>query len=151
MEVDVAQRKTLTEQQVAVLRWIGEGCPRGVMEGDSHRISAAALRKRGLVTTSGRANTWFAKITEDGRNYLAQVDGPAPLTPRQGNVSVTQQLVDDLIAAGGSLRVPRKNWREPGAVDFEKRVRLAERYGKVPSASASRPGWSLETSSRFSC
>jgi hypothetical protein len=25
-------------------------------------------------------------------------------------VSVTQQLVDDVIAAGGSLRVPRKSW-----------------------------------------
>jgi hypothetical protein len=43
----VAQRKTLNETQVAVLRWIADGCPIGVMDGDSHRTSAVALRHRG--------------------------------------------------------------------------------------------------------
>jgi len=38
----------LNESQVAVLRWITAGSPRGVMEGYAHRISAAALRSRGL-------------------------------------------------------------------------------------------------------
>jgi hypothetical protein len=46
---------------------------------------------------------------------------------------VTQQLVDDVVAAGGSLRVPRKKWYESGGIDYENRARLAERYGKVPS------------------
>ena len=51
----VAQRKTLTESQVAVLRWIGDGCPEGGDRGnDFHRISAAAaLRRRGFVETLG--------------------------------------------------------------------------------------------------
>jgi hypothetical protein len=47
-------------------------------------------------------------------------------------VSVTQQLIDEVIAAGGSLRVPRRNWYERGEIDYEKRARLAERYGRVP-------------------
>jgi hypothetical protein len=130
----VAQRKTLNETQVAVLRWIADGCPAGVMNGDvSHRISAAALRNRGFVTTSGRGPTWVARIAPAGTEYLEQVDGPNPPAPRQANVSVTQQLVNDLISAGGSLRVPRRNWHERGAVDYEKRARLAEQYGKVPA------------------
>jgi hypothetical protein len=129
----MAQRKTLNEAQVALLRWIDDGCPGGVMEGNSYRISAAALRNRDLVSISGRGPTWEAKITEAGRDYLEKVDGSNPPIPRQANVSVTQQLVDDVIAAGGSLRVPRKRWGESGGIDYENRVRLAERYGRVPS------------------
>lgn len=98
----------------------------------SARISAAALRNRGLVKTSGHGPTWKATITPAGTDYLRQVDSPNPPQPRQANVSVTQQLVDDVIAAGGSLRVPRKNWAETGGIDYERRAQLAESYGKVP-------------------
>jgi hypothetical protein len=130
----MAQRKTLTEQQVSILRWISEGCPDGVMEGESHRVSAAALRRRGLVTTTGRGPTWSASVTEAGRRYLDEVEGEEPPIARQANTSVTQQLVDDVAAAGGSLRVPRRRWyREKGEVDYENRALLAERYGKVPA------------------
>jgi hypothetical protein len=85
----MAQRSTLTERQVSILRWIADGCPPGVTEGDFHRISAAALRNRGLVTITGRGATWAAKATTAGRDYLARVDGPDPPIPRQANVSVT--------------------------------------------------------------
>lgn len=129
----MAQRTTLNGKQVELLRWIGDGCPAGVMEGDSHRISAAALRRRGLVTISGRGPTWVAMIASVGREYLERVDGAEPPVPRQANVSVTQQLVDDMMAAGGSLRVPRKSWHEPRGIDYANRARLAERYGKVPT------------------
>jgi hypothetical protein len=132
-EGSVAQRTTLPAQQVSILRWIVDGCPEGVMEGISHRVSAAALRSRGLVKTSGRGPSWTATVTEEGRDYLAQVDGPSPPVPRQANVSVTQQLVDDVIATGGLLRVPRKRWYERDGVDYENRARLAERYRKVPA------------------
>ena len=131
-ERGVAQRKTLTETQVALLRWISEGCPDGQMEGDSHRISAAALRRKGLVAISGRGPTWTATITDSGREYLERVDGPEPPIPRQGNVPVTQQLVDEVIAAGGSLRVRRRWVGDPAYVDYRNRAALAERYGKVP-------------------
>jgi hypothetical protein len=129
----VAHRRTLNERQLEVLRWIADGSPRGGMDGDSHRISAAALRRRGLVTISGRGPTWLATVTTMGREYLKQADGPTPPVPRQANVSVTEQLVKDVIAAGGSLRVPRKNWHYQGGVDYANRAQLAERYGKVPA------------------
>jgi hypothetical protein len=128
----VAQRRTLTETQVALLRWISEGCPDGQIEGDSHRISAAALRRRGLVNIAGRGATWTATITDGGREYLEKVDSPEPPIPRQGIVPVTQQLVNDVIAAGGSFRVPRKWVGDPTYVDYWNRAALAERYGKVP-------------------
>jgi hypothetical protein len=131
----MAQRNTLNEVQVAVLRWIGDGCPDNGVDGISARISAGALRSRGLVRTAGRGPTWTATITSDGKDYLQQADGPNPPSPRQPNVSVTRQLVDDVIAAGGSLRVPRKHWNEKEGIDYERRARLAESYGKVPRGS----------------
>jgi hypothetical protein len=102
------------------------------MEGYSYRVSAAALRSRGLVTTKGRGATWTAKLTPAGQEYLAGADGPSPPVPRQANVSVTEQLVRDVEAAGGSLRVPRRNWSQPGGIDYEHRALLAERFRKVP-------------------
>jgi hypothetical protein len=39
----MAHRKILNENQLAVLRWVAGDCPDDVMEGYSHRISAAAL------------------------------------------------------------------------------------------------------------
>ncbi|HZR93052.1 MAG TPA: hypothetical protein VFA44_11685 [Gaiellaceae bacterium] len=132
MEGDMAQRKTLNEVQIAVLRWINDGCPDNGVDGISTRISAGALRNRGLVRTRGRGPTWKAAITSAGKEYLRQVDGPNPPLPRPPNVSVTQQLVDDVIAAGGSLRMPRRRWNDKDVVDYERRVRLAESYGRVP-------------------
>src|ERR1700761_7492105 len=61
----------LNDKQVIVLRWVAEGCPEGVMPDDSHRISAAALRTRGLVTTSGRGARWRARLTPAGAGHLA--------------------------------------------------------------------------------
>jgi len=122
---------------VEVLRWIGDGCPDGVMTGEGHfeRISAGALRNRGLVTTSGARKTWSATITKAGKEYLARVDGPNPPIPREPNRPAAQQLVDDLIAAGGSLKVPRRYGRlGAGQPDYERRVELAEERGKVPAA-----------------
>ncbi len=61
----------MNEAQVAVLRWVAHGCPDGVMDGSAHRISAAALRSRGLIRVSGRGRTWRATITDPGNAYLA--------------------------------------------------------------------------------
>lgn len=133
LEDSMAQRKTLTEQQVVVLRWVGDGCPDGVMPDLSHRVSTAALDKRGLVEVIGKRDTWSAKITKEGQEYLDAVDGPNPPIPRQANLSVTEQLVQDVIDAGGALRVPRKRYYDKDAIDYERRARLAEAHGKVPS------------------
>ena len=132
VKADVARRKTLTDRQTMVLRWIEDDCPVGVMEGNSCRISAAALRNRGLVKISGRGPTWSAAISEAGRAYLEQVDRQTAPLRKDANGSVTEQLVNDVIDAGGSLRVPRRSYRGEG-VDYERRARLAERNGKVPT------------------
>ncbi len=127
----VAHRKSLNEKQIDVLRWIANGRPAGVMEGHAHRISTAALRTRSLVETSGRGAGWSATITASGHEYLKRAAGPNAPKPRQASVSVAQQLVDEVIAAQGSLRVPRRSFRDQEGVDYENRARLAERHGKV--------------------
>lgn len=96
------------------------------------------MRNRSLVRTSGRGPTWRATITAAGKEYLEQVDGPNPPLTLQPNVSVTQQLVDDVVAAGRSLRVPRKRWNDPDGVDYKRRAQLAESYRKGPVRKPSR-------------
>ncbi|HEV8176378.1 MAG TPA: hypothetical protein VGP44_01695, partial [Gemmatimonadales bacterium] len=62
----MAHRPTLTQAQLDLLGWIADGCPEGVVEGESYRISAVALlRRRGLVKTRGRGADWSA-ITPRG-------------------------------------------------------------------------------------
>jgi hypothetical protein len=41
--------------------------------------------------------------------------------------------VGDILAAGGSLRVPRRGWQASDGIDYQNRARLAERHGKVPA------------------
>jgi hypothetical protein len=45
----MAQRTTLDEAPVDLLRWIGNGCPADEEIGEYYRISAAALRRRSLI------------------------------------------------------------------------------------------------------
>lgn len=77
------------------------------------------------MTTSGRGPSWRAEITQAGRDYLEKVDGPNPPIPRQANASVTQQLVDEVIASGGSLRVAKRQWGSKEGVDWEQRAHVA--------------------------
>jgi hypothetical protein len=51
-------------------------------------------------------------------------------TPTPRALSKTEQLIADLIEAGGSLRVPY--WREEGQPDYRQRALAAQRFGKVP-------------------
>jgi hypothetical protein len=44
---------------------------------------------------------------------------------------VTEQLVADVIAAGGCIRLPRR-WSNPNGIDYERRAQLAQLHGKVP-------------------
>ncbi len=131
-DVGMAHPKTLNDTQARVLDWIAKGCPPGEYEGVAHRITAAALARRGLVRVAGRGADWKAAVTGDGTAYLEQMRSPNPPTPRQANVSVTQQLVDDVIAAGGTKQFPY-NDDDLRSVDYERRAGLAHRYGKVPA------------------
>lgn len=144
---------TLNEAQMAVLKWIADGCPDGALEGYEHRVSAAALRSRDLVRISGRGKTWRAEITDRGRDFLARSlqvrtksadtqsrsgnleaeanGGPAPPKPAPARqLSPSEQLVADVIAAGGVLKVPYV--RREGEPDYQQRLLAAERFGKVP-------------------
>ncbi len=80
--IHVQMGHTLNEAQVPVLRWVADGCPDGAMDGSAHRISAAALRSRGLIRVSGRGRTWSATITDAGSAYLASPPPPRKQTPR---------------------------------------------------------------------
>jgi hypothetical protein len=50
--------------------------------------------------------------------------------PKPRPLSKTEQLIADLIEAGGAMRVPY--WREEGQPDFRQRALAAQRFGKVP-------------------
>src|SRR3546814_14566939 len=54
-----------------LLEWIKAGCPAGVYDGEdySHRISARALKSRGLVEIRGHGKTWIATLTLRGENW----------------------------------------------------------------------------------
>lgn len=146
-----AKNVTINEKQLAVLRWIADGSPDGVMADYTHRISAVALRARSLVTISGRGNTWTAQITPEGRALLDSQGRPTAHAPdaaaRRSDTTglpdrlpVAEQLVADVIAAGGTLRVPDET--AAGGVSYRQRAYAAQRFGKVP------PGKHLTVSRR---
>src|SRR5205814_2077133 len=54
--------------------------------------------------------------------------------PREPNMPASQRLIEEIVAAGGSLRVPRRSWySRTGQPDYERRVAAAERRGAVPT------------------
>lgn len=142
----------LNAKQLAVLNWIAAGCPDDRYEGYAHRLSAAALRSRGLVRTRGKGPTWRAELTDAGRSHLglktpraARAEPPAAgggvlarqMTPNARPTvgphkpSRTEQLVLDLVAAGGVLRLPaRYGQTGPSA---RQRAYAAQDTGKLPN------------------
>ncbi|WP_068482594.1 hypothetical protein [Pseudoclavibacter helvolus] len=70
--------RPVNDRQLEVLRWIADGCPAGQWTEDdnAHKISAAALKSRGLATVTGHGRTWTAAITDDGTHYLAHGSYP---------------------------------------------------------------------------
>lgn len=151
----------LSEAQCSILGWVKDGCPDGIYEGYTHRISAAALRSRGLIRISGRGPSWRAEITEAGLAYLKgerltkRRDAASSADDRPGNVATadaasgqadahskpsqnkgqralrpTEQLIADLMEAGGVMRVPY--WRSQGERDYRLLVDAARRWNKVP-------------------
>lgn len=67
----MAEQNLLNEKQLAVLRWFGEGRPKGVYEhGFDHRVTARALDRRGLLSVQGHGRSWRASLTDEGRYYL---------------------------------------------------------------------------------
>jgi hypothetical protein len=136
----------LNSAQLELLRWVAGGCRDGVYDGYSHRISAAALQTRGLLRVTGRGPSWNAELTTRGAALLEQseraprpqraprsVASPnslKPVTQSARALSKSEQLIADVIAAGGVLRVPY--WRREGEPDYRQRAIAAQRFGKVP-------------------
>jgi hypothetical protein len=144
----VARPIKLTEKQLALLRWIGDGCPDGVMSDDSHRISAAALRNRGLATTSGRGSAWTAKLTPAGAGYLAdlgalRVDEPAarkpPAWPEPEDVPVPAKV--------GRYHAVARDFRDRIERHEVSRAQLprAARIVQAVAVEAQRRGWGVQT------
>jgi hypothetical protein len=107
------------------------------MVGYSYRVSAAALQSRGLVRIRGRGPTWRAELTAKGQETLADlrkslVEAAPPKSP-SGPVEQlkTEQLVADLIAAGGKLVLPDQT--AEGGVNWRQRAYAAQRHGRVPA------------------
>lgn len=67
--------------QLKVLNWVNDGCPDGVFDDWSHRLSARALHERGLLTVRGRGQAWTASLTDAGKYYLNNGNYP-PEDPR---------------------------------------------------------------------
>jgi hypothetical protein len=59
--------------------------------------------------------------------------------PTKRALSPTDQLIADVVAAGGVLRVPA--WRKQGEPDYRQRVLSAQRFGKVPPGKRLEIGW----------
>jgi hypothetical protein len=126
------------------------------MEGYAHRVSAAALRSRGLLRVSGHGPSWRAELTRAGLALLSELDTP-PLPerdqptrpqaaeqprpkPAPGRVLKTEQLVADVIAAGGKLLLPDETMK--GGVNWRQRAYAAQRHGKVPDGKRLSVVWS---------
>src|SRR2546428_13257644 len=72
----VVRNAPLNETQLAILKWVDDGCAPGVHEGWSHRLVARALHHRGLVVVKGHGRTWTASITPEGTHYLEHGEYP---------------------------------------------------------------------------
>ncbi|MGK5729555.1 hypothetical protein [Streptomyces sp. URMC 124] len=74
-------KQKLNERQLAVLRWVQQGCLDGVWEGSSHKITCQALQNRGLLTVTKRRGQWSTALTSAGQHYLQHGNYP-PAQPR---------------------------------------------------------------------
>lgn len=121
--------KALTTRQAEILTWIGEGCPERDWPDYTHRTTAKVLQDRGLVKVKGHGSGWTAIVTEAGRAALsagtstrptgrpltqrpARAGTAAKATPRSDRGKApphtvrAEDLVDRLVSAGGTLRIP---------------------------------------------
>ncbi|ALE06927.1 hypothetical protein AL755_18110 [Arthrobacter sp. ERGS1:01] len=93
------EHKPLSDLQSKVLKWVNDGCPDGVFEGYSHRISARALADDRYITITGKGPTWAGKITKRGREVL---EGVAESDSQEGAVqSEADKFIQRLETGGG--------------------------------------------------
>lgn len=122
--------KSVNARQLALLRRVAEGVDPVTSREHHHATSVYALRNRGLVATMRAVGgAWTASITDEGRYYLAhghyRPDAAHAATERSKPIESDKKpptisgrdLIQRLVDAGGSLRVPdpepavRAAWR----------------------------------------
>lgn len=105
----------MNERQLEVLKWISDGRPEGRWPKDdfSYKVSAGALKSRGLITVKGHAATWTAEITEAGTHYLEHGSYPEGMArPRRakrgsGSGSSAQEAVPLNLGDGATETLTR--------------------------------------------
>ncbi|QQQ80132.1 hypothetical protein IOD16_18140 [Saccharothrix sp. 6-C] len=104
----------LNDKQLAVLKWVREGCADGVYQGTAHRLVARALHHRKLIVVNGNGPSWSARITDEGTYYLEHGERlPADNRPQ----AVDRTLADDLPESGRSRQDRPSKTRKHGPVD----------------------------------
>ncbi len=103
----------LNARQEAVLRWISEGCPDGVMDGFTHKTTAVALQNRRLVTVSRKGGVWRAELTDAGRFYLKHGHRrpPQPPTSRIGQAGLPSAATALAVAKEEESAAPQDDGR----------------------------------------
>lgn len=141
-------RGDLNERQHAVLSWVSQGCPSGFWPDSTYKVSAQALRCRGLIKVTKRRGYWNAEITDKGRQYLADTrigprdhDAEAPEAPEdlatrrpqskpKTRTNHTDQLLEELAANNNHLIKATESG--PHAVNWASRISAARQSGKIP-------------------
>lgn len=157
----VAER-TVNSRQLVVLKWVVDGCPDGVMSDSTFKNTAVALETRRLVAISRRGGGWKAEPTAAGRFFLeegryppghwatdkeaASAATPPPTSTPAIQRKVTglrpvDQLIADIIAAGGSLAVDTGY----GGGHWKSLIGSATRYNKVPAGKLLRIEWERDS------
>jgi hypothetical protein len=148
-------RSRLNEKQVAVLTWVGEGCPDDRWSDFTYKTTAVALQSRRMVTVSKHAGGWSAEITAAGRYYLQHEEFPPDATrkkparaalrpPEDASAAATPvrpqrvarpaisgvgaQLVAELLAGAGVLSITAE--QRPV---YERRIAHARKGDHVPA------------------
>ncbi len=163
------ERLPLTAQQLALLRWIGDGCPEGVWPDHSHKAFMRVLETRALASTRRWYGKWGAVLLPAGRYYLEHGIYPDEESPRSGEtaasvrsvpesvataktqsagrvspvprrpksnaarVNLSRQLVNDIVAAGGTLRIAQDIYDQKARQSLQSRIRFAYGKGYVPA------------------
>lgn len=117
---------SLNPPQLQVLSWVRNGCPDGVYNDWSHRISARRLHNRGLVVAKGRGASWSATITDPGVHYVdhgtygSDDASPTEIANEEGNqTSVAIQPTPSTTLQASATPQKRKSPQPkmPGPVD----------------------------------
>jgi len=153
-------RPALTARQLAVLRWISDGCPDGVWPDHSHKLLVGRLETLNLVSIRRWYGKWNAVLQPDGEYYLQHSTYPTPPPGRSRPTSEpavaaappikstsavrpaarqeppaidrtsTEQLVARIAATDGSLTVTTRNETEHRKLKAQ--IHAAQRHHKTP-------------------